>query len=87
MYTQDGKPIIPPMGRRKNEPTRVEFEQLLARVEALESAKAELINEPEIIPDDIEALKAEAESLGIEVKGNWGIKKIKAAIEEKRGTE
>lgn len=88
MYMQDGKPIDIPIGRRNPTITRMEFEQLSARVSELEKKIAEkpetepAVDEPK---DDLDALKAEAAELGIEIKGNWGAKKIKAAIAEKRG--
>lgn len=36
------------------------------------------------ISNDLDALKAEAESLGINVKGTWGVKKITEAIAAKK---
>lgn len=85
MYVQDGKPVVPPMGRRNPDVSRLEFDKLLQRFEQLEAivlTKNEDKKEPAETAEDIEALKAEAIELGIEVKGNWGAKRIKQAIED-----
>lgn len=79
MYTHDGKPVVPPMGRRNTEVNRFEFEKLMQRVDKLEAL---LMKEPVEQIEDIDALKNEAAELGIEVKGNWGAKRIKKAIED-----
>lgn len=82
MYIHDGKPILPPVGRRNPDVNKLEFDKLLQRVELLESIVYAKPDKELPIQDDIEALKAEAISLGIEVKGNWGAKKIKTSIDE-----
>ena len=85
MYTQDGKPVTPPMGRRNPEVSRLEFDKLLQKVEALEAIVANIKPEEKSdAPDDIEALKAEAIALGIEIKGTWGAARIKRAIDKRK---
>lgn len=100
MYKLDGKPIVPDYGRKNPGINRQEFEALKTDViklrDELEALKAEKpvsvsIGETEQIPADfyLEALKGEAISLGIDIKGNWGEKRIAQAIEDakKEGKE
>lgn len=84
MYMHDGKPVVPPTGRRNPDVNKLEFDKLLQRVEKLESIVFAMPEKEQPIQDDIEALKNEAMSLGIEAKGNWGAKRIKQAIDEKK---
>jgi hypothetical protein len=42
MYMQDGKPIVPPMGRRAPTVNKIEFNELVERLEIAESKIAKL---------------------------------------------
>jgi len=82
MYTKDGKPIIPDYGRKNPGVNRQEFEALKTDFIKLKDEFEALKAESKTVDVDIEALKAEAIALGIEVKGNWGAKRIASAIED-----
>lgn len=91
MYTKDGKPIPIPYGRKvasvgtqELDELRQEIESLKARIEALEQPGVASV---EAEAESFDELKSRAEALGIEVKGNWGVNRIKKAIEEAGGNE
>lgn len=81
MYIVDGKPVMPDYGRKNPGISRLEYEQLKQDVSAIR-AELEALKKPVDVIEDIEELKAEAIELGIEVKGNWGAKRIKQAIDD-----
>lgn len=85
MYMKDGKPIPIPYGRKVATVGVQEFDELKAEVEALK-ARLDAIEQP-IVEDSLDELKERAEALGIDVKGNWGVNRIKKAIEEAGGNE
>jgi len=89
MYMQDGKKVVPDYGRRNPGVNRQDFEALKTDFIKLrnefEALKAEA--EPKAVDVDIEALKAEAIVLGIEVKGTWGAKKLASAIEDAKASK
>lgn len=68
-------------------PPNTVFEVLDEEVEDLQKAGGWIKEEPENeeVEDEkseLDILKEKADKLGIEYKGNWGIKKLKEAIEE-----
>ena len=87
MYTHEGKPVLPDYGRKNPGINRQEFEALKTdfiklrdEFDAFKAEKASTVETENTV--DIEALKGEAVSLGIEIKGTWGEKRIAQAIED-----
>ena len=71
-------------------PPNTVFEVLDEEVEDLQKAGGWVIEEPKINSSEeseeekseLDLLREQADELGIEYKGNWGVKRLREAIEE-----
>lgn len=56
--------------------------ELRAFADRLREVESEAQETPESQPDSLDTLRSEAESLGVEVDGRWGEKRLRAEIDK-----
>jgi len=82
MYTFEGKPVQPDYGRKSTTVSKQEFENLKEMVLKLMDELEALKPKTATAENELEDLKSQAILLGIDVKFNWGVKRLTQAIDE-----